>query len=150
MGVYKTHWTSVFAFARVQASLIATRLALSAPPVINLDAHAQAVEDLPLGDFIGVGNFGFVANSGKIYGCHASFAASTYNDPDLVRLTEMMDILVENLLPGTSIPLFSAPGVQSGWIVVAGTVPAEPADKDKVRSLQVITAHFQSGESGKV
>lgn len=150
MNFYKIHYLSLIRFLNTQAEVISTVTGKSAPVVMNFDAHTNITE-LPMQDMIGTIGFG-LTKSNKIITVHTGIAVSTYDDPDILRHMDMMDVLSKALDADSRIPLFTAQSgvaVETNWMVTKTGLIVEPCDQSKLRTLQVMTVQFQSGVSGQ-
>jgi len=150
MKFYSDHFFSIVRFVTAAATEIGSELSITPPIFVNLDAHADLTK-LDKVDFLGVLGFGVVI-ADKMLDAHCQFAVSTYDDPNMVRHIQIMDIMADLLSPTKQIPLFTAASgaaVENSWLVIQSDVVIEPTAKDQFRTLQVINVRFQSGRSGR-
>jgi hypothetical protein len=102
---------------------------------VNLDAHADA-SSWPEGDFIGMGEFTVdVSQTDEIL---VTLAISTKDDMNLLRMSEIVNDLLNQVMPNSCLPLydsvtgetlgnlFVADGVRVGATLPTETQPLQP------------------------
>jgi hypothetical protein len=143
MGIYRQHKLSIIRHAKQLAAQ------LPSTSFIDLDAHAN-IDELPKSDFVGIDGFSMQENDEGI-AVFVSYAGCTWADTDLMRLTTMMDTLVEALRPGRQVQLWMenpGPGVAPSWMKVAGEVLVQPTERSDQRAIQLVTLRLLSGQTG--
>lgn len=147
MAAYKERKFSLVKFCRDSAAEIATDLGVTAPVFVDLDAHAN-MSTMPSSDFIGIVGFSMHV-SGNMLTVFAGIVVSAFNDVDLVRHTEMADIMLNKLQPTKQVPVYLAGDTikASGFMVITDGVILEPISKTDTRSLQVINVQFLNDHS---
>jgi hypothetical protein len=149
MNFYKIHYLSLMKFLNLMAVEIGSATGVT-PAVLNFDAHSNITE-LPKQDMIGLVGFGLVKTD-KLVTVHTGFGISTYDDPNILRHIDIVDLLSKQVDIGSSIPLYTAAGTvvsKESWMVSSATLLVEPCDNAKLRTFQVMTIQFQSGMSGR-
>ena len=144
MGLYRQHKLSLIRFIRG----LGNGFSPPVPVFVDLDAHAN-VDTLPKQDFVGMSSYSMTLGNQEA-AIFTSFACATWMDDDLMRLTGMVDALVEKLKPGMTVPLWMdnpAPGIEPKWMVVADNTMVEPTDKTDLRSMQLVTVRLLSSLS---
>lgn len=147
MSAFKDHNFSLVRFVRGLGARAGTQLGIVNPSFANLDAHAE-ISELPEGDIIGM--MGFALHySGKLITVHLGVFVSTFNDADLIRHIEIMDIVSDALAPEKQVPVFNVdtPLVTKphSWLQVAGDGTIDPTGRASTRSIQVLTIRMLSG-----
>ena len=146
MGTYQNHKLSLVRFCKGLAGQLGWA---KAPVFVDLDAHAE-MDTLPKTDFIGLSSFAIQFDE-KMVSVFANIVCGVWEDPDLMRLTEMMDLVTEKLVPTSQIPVFSpegGPNTPVSWMVVANDTSIPPTDNTSQRAIQMVTIRCQSGSSG--
>lgn len=109
---------------------------------VNLDAFTQEA-DWPEGNFIGLGEFHLVMDS--IYEGSAAVALSLSEDTNLLRTSEFIGYILDDLLPNSSIPVVDVSnGDILGLLLVKGGVQVAPPYATKTRPLVPIIFAFTS------
>jgi hypothetical protein len=143
MSLYRQHKLSLIRHAKALASTITP-----VPAFVDLDAHAE-LDTTPETDWIGIAGFSLnITNKGV--NVFVSYVCSTWNDTDLMRMTEMVDKVSDALIPGKQVPLWlqnPGAGVKPTWLVVADDMMVEPTDKAKLRAVQFITVRMVSSQT---
>lgn len=109
---------------------------------VNLDAHTEP-ETWPDQDFIGIGELNVdISDTDEVT---LSFAMSTKDDAYLLRMSELINHLLNELLPGSSIPLLDAEtGEQFALLMITDGVRVGPPLKTESQPLQPIMVRMLS------
>lgn len=103
---------------------------------LNLDAHTEG-HTWPEGDLIGFGELNITMDATDEV--MVSFAIGTEGDPNLLRMSELVNELANLLIPGENIPVLDAEtGLRKSWLFVAGGVRIGSPIDTKSQSLQPI------------
>lgn len=113
--------------------------------VMNLDA-AGGPSDWPKKDVIGVAEYTFTLNDGNIR-VQNMFALSTVEDTNNFRLNDLMNRLVNKLIPGMRIKLLHATsGATRGFLVVTNGTRVTPPEPSKTRVIQPVMVSLLSDQ----
>lgn len=109
---------------------------------VNLDAHADAAS-WPEGDFIGVGELNVdISHTDEVM---VSFAISTKDDANLLRMSELINHLLNEVLPGACLPIYNATtGDEIGKFFVADGVRVGAPMQTESQPLQPIMLRLLS------
>jgi hypothetical protein len=109
---------------------------------VNLDASTNA-EDWPAGDFIGIGELNVeVFEWDEI---SLSFAISTKDDSNLLKMSDLINKLANEVMPGSSIPVLDAEnGVKKASMLVTNGVKIGTVMDTDFQPLQPIIVHLIS------
>lgn len=150
-GIYKltfhslVKWTRDFNF-QAQAILQIPKIEF-----VNFDAHYEG-KTLPDCDVVGIADYSFMPNTPQT-DVFLSWVVSVHNDPDLVRSTDIVDMLVEKLRPNVVIPVWRANGETleaDSWMKVASDLDVGPVERDKQQRPYIgVGAHLISGLTGR-
>jgi hypothetical protein len=145
---FREHRFSMIAFCKALAVEVQNRLTLpDTPAFVDFDAVAS-FDDLPNRDFLGLVGFS-MAYEEKLVRVFCGIGIGTWNDPDLVRLTEATDIVAERLRPEAQVPLYLEAATEPAWLAVAGPTEVPPIDRDGARALQLVSTTLVSSQSGR-
>ena len=108
--------------------------------LINWDGHAN-VNELPEGDLIGLGGVGMSEDEDRHYEVVFGILASTWDDENLYRLTNLISNLRGRLVPETRLGVFTLTpdglqAVEKSWMVTALPLAVTPVQKAEVRAVQ--------------
>lgn len=148
MDIYKDPWLSLVKFTKgIAQAAFTTGVCAQLPVFVNLDAHAE-FNTLPEQDFVCLSGYALHINE-KIGTIFVSIGASTYGDPENVRLIEMMGLLVSALIPGTPIPIYAGGNAltPAGNMVVANSPIVEPTEKGNLRGIQLVSVRILPGHA---
>ena len=148
-NIYKDHFLSLVAYAKSVSAKMATTYKIPAPVYINLDAHAQ-LDSLP--DATAICTQGYALHlDGKFIEVFVMFGISTYQDQNLVLHAELMDVLLDSLLPETNIPVLhqGTTGIikATTHLTVVNPLIVEPTSRTDTRSLQLVMVKLLSGKT---
>lgn len=108
-------------------------------PFVDLDAHAE-LDKLPKEDFIGMMGFGLSFDDKQVTSI-VQVVACMWNDPQLVRLTKLVNTITNALRPETKVPVWTGNSF-SAWMVALNDLSVEPTEGTDQRVLQVCSARF--------
>ena len=108
--------------------------------LINWDGHAT-INELPEGDLIGLAGVGMSEDSPREYEVVFGILASTWDDENLYRLTQIVSDLRGRLVPETRLGVFTLSpdglqAVEKSWMVAALPLAVTPVQKAEVRAVQ--------------
>jgi hypothetical protein len=109
---------------------------------VNLDASTNA-EDWPAGDFIGIGELNVeILDFDEV---SLSFAISTKDDSNLLKMSDLINKLVNEVMPGAAIPVLDADNGErkSSLYVTSGVKIGTVMDTD-IQPLQPVIVHLIS------
>ena len=111
----------------------------------NFDGHSDD-SDLPDQDLIGVYQTAMATDQGT-FTFTSMVGVSTLSDTNLFRLTEMINFISTDLMPGKTIPLLNADsGAQMGLLTIMNGAAVMPVVKNKgIRPVQIVAAEFGTG-----
>ena len=113
---------------------------------LNLDAFANPT-DWPPGDFLGLSEF-MLNTDGRMIDGAAAIVVSTREDVNLDRMTRIVNLLLEKLLPGKSIPIYSTATTSvRGRISLIGTTRVGAVVNTESQPAQPIFIHFRSDQT---
>ena len=102
-NIYRDVQVSLLRFSKEFQALMASRgLVLG---FVNLDAHADQTT-WPKGDFLGMGEL--TVDIGSMDTVQVGFAIATEGDPNLLRMSKIVNELTNYLLPGCSVMVVDA------------------------------------------
>lgn len=144
MGLYRQHRLSIIRHIKA----LGQQLVPVVGTFVDLDAHAE-LDTLPKADFLGIAGYSmsFAERNVVVF---ASYVVATWNDPDLMRLTSMADLVTDALLPQKKVELFMqnpGAGYTPTWMIVGDEMLVEPVDKTDQRAMQFMTARFLSSQT---
>lgn len=148
MNVYKDPFLSLVKFAKGLAQqALSTGVCTVLPAFVNYDAHAE-FNTLPQQDFLCISGYAMHIDE-KIATIFVSIGAGTYNDPENVRLIEMMSMIVDRLVPGNVIPLYDSanPTLPFTNMVIANSPIVEPTEKGNLRGIQLMSVRLLPGRT---
>ena len=149
MALYKEHWLSLVKFCKDFADDVATELGIDPPTFVNLDAHAK-MDELAKADLVGLADFAWIDDD-RLRRVSVSIFISTYADPDNIRHINIMDMLVDKLPPGSTVPIYAVIDdvvTRVSWMAVQAGLNVEPTEHDGTRSVQMLNLILMSGDSG--
>ena len=145
---YKAHFLSLVKFCKDTSTLAAETLGIIPPVFVNLDAHANmAADTIPRVDILGMMNLQ-VDGTNETNTVHISFCVSTWNDADLLRHVDIIDVLTSQLTPGGTIPMWGTDGSvvsQGNWMSVTKDIMVSPVLHVDLRPIQLVQVRLQSG-----
>lgn len=144
MGLFRTHKLSLIRHIKA----LGNGFSPPVPTFVDLDAHAN-MDTLPKTDFVGLAAFSMAVGDREVE-VFASYVCSTWGDADIMRLTDMVDVVTDALLPEKQVPLWLAnpgPGVEPSWMVVSGTETIEPTERTDQRAMQAVTVRLLSSRT---
>lgn len=150
-GIYKLTFHSLVRWTK-QFNIEAQSL-LQVPRIefVNFDAHYEG-KVLPDFDVVGISDFSFMPNTPET-NIMLAWVVSVHNDPDLVRCTDIVDLLVERLRNGAVIPIWRTDGStisKESWMKVADDIDVGPVERDKQQRAYVgISTRLVSGLTGR-
>ncbi len=148
MNIYKDPWLSLVKFTKGLAQQAYTAgICTTLPAFVNYDAHAE-FNSLPEQDFYCLSGYSLHVDE-KIVTLFISVGAGSYADPENVRLIDMMSLIVEALVPGNTIPLFTSanPTTPLTTMVVANSPIVEPTEKGNLRGVQLMSVRLLPGRA---
>ena len=114
--------------------------------VMNLDA-AGAPNEWPRKDVIGVAEFLLTLDDGNIVVTNM-FVVSTVEDTNNFRLNDLLNRLLNKLIPGMRVKLVSANSGQTrGFLVVTNGTRVTPPEKTGTRAIQPIMVSLLSDQT---
>jgi len=114
--------------------------------VMNLDS-AGAPAEWPNKDVIGLAEFTFTLDDGNIVVSNM-FAVSTVEDTNNFRLNDIMNRLLNKLIPGRRIKLVNASsGVTRGFLVVTDGTRVTPPERSGTRAIQPVMVSLLSDQT---
>ena len=150
-GIYKLTFHSLVRWTRDFIFEAKTMLQIPEMEFVNFDAHYEG-KQLPNCDVVGIADFSFIPSTPET-SVFLSWVVSVNADPDLVRSTDIVDMLVEKLRPGAVIPVWRADGgtlAKESWMKVTTDLDVGPVERDKQQRPYVgVSAHLISGLTGK-
>lgn len=114
--------------------------------VLNLDAAGEP-GTWPSSDVIGFGEFNFELDDGTIK-VEAAIGVSTLGDDNNFRLDDIMNLLVNKLIPGSRIKLYNgSTGATRGLLVVRNGTQVLPPIKTETRPIRPIMVSLLSDQT---
>lgn len=144
---YKDFWASTLRFCKdfadeMQGSSVTTNMS-----VINFDAFAE-IEELDQIDLIGPKFFSTQMVHSKLYTVTTSIVLTTFNDPSLFRLEDMVGRLFDKLSVDKQLPIFNADtGARIGTFKVMDGTEVIPVLNTKTRAMKAIAVNLASDRS---
>ena len=109
--------------------------------VENFDAHGDE-STLPPQDIIGLSSLSISVDN-KMVSISLMFGISTLVDTNLFRITELIDTLLNELLPTKQIPLLDADtGIQNGYLAIQNGTRVLSVGGSAARPLQYIMVNL--------
>lgn len=147
MSNYQNFWASLMKFSNSFSEKMLLDSITVNMGVVNFDAFSE-LEELDQKDLIGPRYFSVDQVHSRLYQVSTMFVISTYNDPNLFRLENLMGRLFDELTVGNEIPLFNADtGNRAGSLIVQDGVSVGPVLNTKTRPLRGISVMFGSDRS---
>jgi hypothetical protein len=144
MNEYRDTFSSLLAFCREFADEV--RGIGYDLEVMNLDTAGTPAE-WPKKDIIGLAEFTFTLSDGNIMVSNM-FALSTVEDTNNFRLNDIMNRLLNKLIPGRRIKLVNASnGVTRGFLVVTDGTRVTPPERSGTRAIQPIMVSLLSDQT---
>lgn len=113
---------------------------------LNLDAFANPT-DWPAGDFLALSEF-MMDTDGKTIEGASAIVVSTKDDMNLRRMAKLVNILLDQLLPGKSIPVLdSVSGALRGRIYMVGSTRVSSVVNTETQPAQPIFIRFRSDQT---
>jgi hypothetical protein len=107
---------------------------------IDWDDHAD-ITKLPSGDLIGLNGFGITENDGT-FGISFGVGLSSFNDQNLFRLTDYVDVFYRAMCAQKQYPIFHPiTGAAVGTATFERGTTASPIARVETRPLYMILAH---------
>lgn len=143
MNEYRDSFASLMRFAKeFSDEMVGAGYSLD---VMNLDA-AGGPSEWPKKDIIGVAEYTFTLDDGHIR-VQTMFAVSTIEDTNNFRLNDIMNRLVNKLVPNMRIKLLNATsGATRGFLVVTNGTRVTPPEPSKTRVIQPIMVSLLSDQ----
>jgi hypothetical protein len=114
--------------------------------VMNLDA-AGAPNEWPSKDVIGPAEFTFTLDDGNIV-LSTMIAVSTVEDTNNFRLNDILNRLLNKLIPGMRVKLLnSSSGATRGFLVVTNGTRVTPPERSGTRAIQPIMISLLSDQT---
>lgn len=114
--------------------------------VIDFDTAGEP-QMWPKSDVIGIGEFTFTLDDGNIE-VEVAIAVSTVEDKNNFRLADIMNHLVNKLIPGMRVKLLNASSGQTrGFLVVTNGTQVAPPFPTKTRTVQPIMVSLISDQT---
>lgn len=114
--------------------------------LLNLDAAGEPGV-WPAADVVGFGEFNFELDDGTIK-AEAAIGISTVGDDNNFRLDDIMNLLVNKLIPGSRIKLYNgSTGAVRGLLVVRNGTQVMPPVKTETRSIRPIMFSLLSDQT---
>ena len=105
---------------------------------IAWDAHAQIME-LPSTDGIGLAGVGLAEEGKNEWEIIFGVAVTTWEDPNLFRMTDLISDLFDRLAPETTVPVVDADtGAVLSWMVLTPPCAITPVGRHEVRAVQAV------------
>lgn len=148
-GKYALHYHSLVRWTKQETAAIAAELGIAVPAYVNLDAHGQE-EELPRTNIVGTQGYAMTDEPAAL-SLFMSWTISTWDDPDLVLMTDLADRLAQRLAPSSTIPIWTAGSpspIETSWMVVAGDLDVDPLERGTTRSFVSLSVRLLSGLTG--
>jgi hypothetical protein len=105
---------------------------------VNWDAHAS-IGELPSNDLIGLAGVGFTEGESGHYEVVCGIAVSTWDDPNLARLTDLVSQVFGLFPPTTSVPVYDhSTGDVWSFMVVTTPRAVTPVGRAETRPVQAV------------
>lgn len=122
--------------------------ALSGPPMValNLDAYANP-KSWPEQDFIGVSELMINLPAGGLPSAKLAYVISTRDDPNLHRMSSLVNMLVNALHPPAHITLLnSSTGVEEGKLHVLGNIKVDATVETETQPAKPVFVSLRSDQ----
>lgn len=102
----------------------------TAVTVVNFDSYTD-MNTLPDGDVIGLAEFSLISSGDEVLDtASAMFMVGTINDPNNMRLIQILNVLYNDAQPGKTLPYVAeADGADIGILVFRGETVVLPVEK---------------------
>lgn len=141
--LYSTFKKSLIRFANQFGQDVSAHGLVNGLEYVELDAHAQ-LNELPNKNLIGVSGYTLDIDE-QFVSVACGFGVSILDDPQLFQLGQVMDALLDRLLPTRTIPVYHpTTGNKLGQLIVTNGTSVLPVARTDTRTIQFITADFES------